>query len=144
MQDLNMKQNNSVFFLMKAVSVIAMFIGVVGILNNFTISFLSRRKLMATMRSLGLSKRNTMNNMLLEAFICGLLGTICGLLLGTILIKAMCFVIEAMGIPSDVILYSMKDYIFVLCSGVALSLISAIFPAISISKENIVSGLKYE
>jgi len=144
MQDQNMKQNNTVFLLMKAISVIAMFIGVVGILNNFTISFLSRRKLMATMRSLGLSKSETVKNMLLEAFICGLLGTICGLMLGTVLIGAMRYVIEAMGIPSDVMFYSSKDYIFVLFSGVILSLASAILPACSIAKENIISGLRYE
>jgi putative ABC transport system permease protein len=144
MQEQNAKSNNGMFFLMKAVSVIAMFIGVVGILNNFTISFLSRKKLMATMRSLGLSKKSTIHNMLLEAFFCGALGTICGLLLGTVLVKAMCYVIDAMGIPSEVIYYSLKDYGFVLVSGIALSLISAVLPAISIAKENIVAGLRYE
>lgn len=144
MQDNNMKQNNALFLMMKAVSVIAMFIGVVGILNNFTISFLSRKKLMATMRSLGLSKNNTISNLLLEAFICGLLGTVGGLILGTVLLKAMCFVVEAMGIPADVMFYSAKDYLFVLASGIILSLASAILPAISIAKENIVAGLRYE
>lgn len=144
MQDQNAKSNNGLFFLMKAVSVIAMFIGVVGILNNFTISFLSRKKLMATMRSLGLSRKSTIHNMLLEAFFCGTLGTICGLLLGTVLLKAMCYVVEAMGIPSDVMYYSMKDYSFVLICGIALSLVSAVLPALNIAKENIVTGLRYE
>lgn len=144
MRDQNMKSNNGLFFLMKAISVIAMFIGVVGILNNFTISFLSRKKLMATMRSLGLSKKNTVGNMMLEAFFCGTLGTLCGLLLGTVLIKSMCYVLEAMGVPADVITYNIMDYVFVLISGLVLSMASAILPALSITKENIVTGLRYE
>jgi putative ABC transport system permease protein len=144
MQDRNVKQNNSLFFMMKAVSIIAMFIGVIGIFNNFTISFLSRRKLVATMRSLGLSKSKTVQNMLFEAFYCGLLGTISGLALGSILLKAMCYMVDAMGIPGDVMFYSGKDYLFVLISGMVLSMVSAILPAFSITKENIVSGLRYE
>lgn len=144
MREQNMKSNNGIFFLMKAISVIAMFIGIVGILNNFTISFLSRKKLISTMRSLGLSKKKTLHNMLFEAFLCGCLGTLSGLMLGTVLLNAMCFVVEAMGIPSEVMFYSAKDYLFVLISGIVLSMLSAILPAISITKENIVAGLRYE
>jgi putative ABC transport system permease protein len=144
MQEENIESNNVIFFMMKAISIIAMFIGIVGILNNFTISFLSRKKLIATMRSLGLSKSKTVRNMLFEAFICGCLGTLSGLVLGTILIKAMCYTIEAMGIPSDILFLNANDYFFVLISGILLSLLSAILPAISIAKENIVEGLRYE
>jgi putative ABC transport system permease protein len=144
MQDQNVKSNNIVFYMMKAISIIAMFIGIIGIFNNFMICFISRRKLYASMRSLGLSKSRTVWNMLSEAFCCGLLGTISGMLLGTVLFKAMCYVIEAMGITSEIAFYNVKDYIFVLASGIIISLISAIFPALRISRENIVSGLKYE
>lgn len=144
MRDLNMQQNNGIFFLMKAISIISMFIGIVGVFNNFTISFLSRKKVIATMRSLGLSKKKTLSNILVEAFLCGCLGTLSGLVLGTILIKSMYYVANAMGLPGDVMYYSPKDFIFVLGSGIVLSLLSAVLPAISISKENIVSGLRYE
>lgn len=144
MQRQNVEANNALFFMMKAISVIAMFIGVFGILNNFTISFLSRKKLLATLRSLGLSQKKTKNNMLLEAFLCGSLGTLSGLALGTVLFKAMGYVIEAMGIPADVMFYSLKEYLFVLISGLTLALVSAILPARSIAKDNIVAGLRYE
>ncbi len=144
MQDQNVKANNALFFMMKAISIIAMFIGIVGILNNFTISFLSRKKLFATMRSLGLSKNKTVRIMLFEAFLCGCLGSLSGLILGTVLIQAMCYVIEAMGITSDMMHLNSNDYLFVLSSGLLLSLLSAILPAVSIAKENIVSGIRYE
>ncbi len=144
MQDQNVKANDMIFFLMKAVSIIAMIIGIFGIFNNFTISFLSRKKLIATMRSLGLSKAMTARNMLFEAFYCGLLGTISGLVLGTVLLKAMCYVLDAMGISGDLLYYSLKDYLFVLVSGIVLAIISSIIPAISISRDNIVNGLRYE
>ena len=144
MQDQNVKSNNSIFFLMKAISLMAMFIGIIGILNNFTISFLSRKKVIATLRSLGLSKRKTIRNLLFEAFLCGCLGTLSGLAFGTVLLQAMSYMVEAIGIPSDVLFLSMKDFIFVLCSGILLSIISAVLPSISITKENIVDGLRYE
>jgi ABC-type antimicrobial peptide transport system permease subunit len=82
--------------------------------------------------------------MLFEAFLCGCLGTLSGLILGTLLLKAMSYLIEAMGVPSQVMTFSTADYLFVLVSGIMLSLISAILPAISIAKENIVTGLRYE
>ncbi|HKL79086.1 MAG TPA: FtsX-like permease family protein [Mobilitalea sp.] len=144
MRSQNNKRNNGVIFMMKAISVIAMFIGVIGILNNFTISFMSRKKIIATMRSLGLSRKKTIRNMLFEAFICGTLGTICGLAMGTVLLGGVCYLLEALGIPSEFIFSNIKDYIFVLISGVTLSILSAILPAKSIVKENIVVGLRYE
>jgi|GEM_PF-4101374 ABC-type transport system, involved in lipoprotein release, permease component len=144
MQEQNVKSNNAIFFLMKAISLIAMFIGVVGILNNFTISFLSRKKLIATLRSLGLSKSKTIRNLIFEAFLCGCLGTISGLAFGTVLLQAMSYMIEALGIPSDVLFLSLNDFVFVFFSGILLSIASAILPAISIVKENIVAGLRYE
>ncbi len=144
MRSQNVKNNNMIFFMMKAISIIAIFIGVIGIFNNFTICFISRKKLYATMRSLGLSKMKTIQNMLSEAFICGLIGTIDALLLGTLLLNGICYLVEAMGIPADLFTYNIKDYLFVLISGIIISMISAILPAISIAKNNIVSGLRYE
>ncbi len=144
MRSQNVKANDSIFFLMKSISIIAMFIGVIGILNNFTISFLSRKKLIATMRSLGLSKKRTVFTMLLEAFLCGCIGTLSGLMLGTILSQAMTYVIEAMGLPAEMLTIHGKEYVFVLVSGIVLSMISAIMPAFNMVKDNIVEGLRYE
>ncbi|HKL98555.1 MAG TPA: FtsX-like permease family protein [Mobilitalea sp.] len=144
MRSENNQRNNGVIFMMKAISVIAMFIGVVGILNNFTISFLSRRKIIATLRSLGLSRKKTIRNMLFEAFVCGTLGTVCGLAMGTVLFKALGYLLEALGIPSEFVYSNINDYLFVLISGITLSLLSAILPAKSVVKENIVAGLRYE
>lgn len=144
MQAQNMKSNNTIFLLMKAISLIAMFIGVVGIFNNFTISFLSRKKIIATLRSLGLSKRKTIQSLIFEAFLCGCIGTLSGLAFGTLLLNAMTYMIEAIGIPSDVLFLNLNDFIFVIISGILLSILSAILPAISITKDNIVAGLRYE
>ncbi len=144
MQKQNENSNNAIFFLMKAISLIAMFIGVVGIFNNFTISFLSRKKVLATLRSLGVSKIRTIRNLIFEAFLCGCIGTLSGLAFGTLLLKAMCYVVEAIGIPADVIFLNPSDFVFVLLSGIMLSIISSILPAISITKDTIVSGLRYE
>lgn len=144
METLNNEGNNMVFMLMKAVSLLAMLIGSIGIINNFTVSFLSRRKLVANLRSLGLSRSGTVKLFLIESFLTGITGSILGVGFGMLLYYFMGFVIESMNISAELMSYDLNEIIFVFVSGVVISFLAAILPATNIAKRNIVQEIKYE
>ena len=144
METINSESNESLFGLMKAVSLIAMLIGVVGIFNNYVISFMSRRKFLASLRSLGVSKPSLLKLFISESIIGGLIGSVSGIAIGVLLLQMMKLVLINMNISSSLISYQYKEFIFVGVSGLILSLISSILPALMNLKRPIVPELKYE
>ena len=144
MKEINEGNNQMLFVLMKSISALAMMIGAIGIINNFIVSFISRRKLIASLRSLGLSQNGTVKLFMVESFITGLLGSILGILFGLVLYYYMGFVVEGLNISSEVMTFSLREMRFVFISGMVLSLLTSILPAINMSRRNIVKEIKYE
>lgn len=144
MEEMNANSNESLFRLMKAISLIAMFIGSIGIFNNYIISFISRRKFMATLRSLGVSQSSMLKLLLSEAILSGIIGSLCGIGIGITLLEAMKYVLENINMSSDLIGYSLREIAFVALSGILLGIVGALLPALSHIKRPIVPELKYE
>ncbi len=140
----NQDGNQMIFSLMRGVSLIAMFIGSIGIINNFLVSFISRKQLVANLRSLGLSTISTIKLFLVEALGVGLIGGILSVIFGVIYFTYLSLVLESLNITSEVFTYSFKEMAFVFGSSIVLSLIASISPAIKLAKQNIVKGIKYE
>jgi len=144
MKEENQQNNASLFMLMRGISILAMLIGAVGIINNFFVSFISRRKLIATLRSIGLSKFETVKLFIIESAIVGLIGSVIGVLFGMVLYYFMGFVVEGLNISSEVQSINISEIIFVLVSGMVICLTTALLPSISMARRNIVSEIKYE
>lgn len=144
MKQINQDNNESLFVLMKMISALAMLIGGVGIVNNFVISFISRRKLIANLRSLGLSKKGTVKLFMVESLTTGIIGSFLGVLFGITLYFYMGFVVEGLNISSEIGTYKFSIMMFVFISGITLSILTSILPAINMSKRNIVKEIKYE
>lgn len=144
MKEINEGNNSSLFMLMRGISVLAMVIGAVGIINNFFVSFISRRKLIATLRSIGLSKAETVKLFLIESSIVGLIGSLIGVLFGIVLYYFMGFVVEGMNISSEVQTMNINEMIFVFVSGMVICLTTSLIPSLSMANKNIVSEIKYE
>ena len=66
-----------------AMSLLAMLVGAFLIYNTMTFSVLRRRRTMATLRVVGVTRRSLVVILLLEAGLLGIIGTIAGLILGT-------------------------------------------------------------
>lgn len=144
MEKTNQDTNKMIFSMMISVSFLAMLIGAIGIINNFTVSFISRRQLIASLRSLGLSIKGTIKLFMVESLITGIIGSTIGVVFGIVFFKTCSYVIEALGITSEVMSYSIYEMVFVFVSGIVISLLAALLPAWNISKRNIVKELKYE
>lgn len=144
MEQMSQDNNDMVFSLLRGMSFLAMLIGAIGIINNFMVSFISRRKLIASLRSLGLSKRGTVSLFLVESLTSGIIGSTIGVLFGILFFKYMVYVISAVNITPETSSLSIKEMIFVFVSGIILSVIAALIPALHMSKQNIVKEIKYE
>lgn len=144
MKQINIKSNESMFSMMKAISLIAMLIGSIGIFNNYIISFISRRKFIASLRSLGVTKYSLMKLFIAEAILSGIIGSLGGLTVGYIIIEIMKGVLENMNIASQLITHSVNEMVFVGVCGIVLGLIGAIIPASSNIRRPIIPELKYE
>ena len=132
------------FTLLRGISFLAMLIGSIGIINNFMVSFISRRKLIASLRSLGLSKKGTVSLFVVESLTSGIIGSIIGVIFGILFFTFMKYVLSAILITPEIVSYSIKEMIFVFVSGIILSVFAALLPALHISKQNIVKEIKYE
>ncbi|MBN2795300.1 MAG: ABC transporter permease [Clostridia bacterium] len=144
MRTMNQEGNASLFNLMKAISVIAMLIGSIGIFNNYIISFFSRRKTTASLRSLGVNKGSMMKLFLSESLIGGLVGAFSGTFIGIILLEIMKLVLMNMNISSTLINYQISEIIFISIAALVLSLIGSMIPAYLNMKRPLVPELKYE
>ncbi|WP_168169796.1 FtsX-like permease family protein [Candidatus Izimaplasma bacterium ZiA1] len=144
MEQTNQDTNDMMFFLMKAMSFLAMGIGAIGIINNFTVSFVSRRKIIANLRSLGLSKKGTSRLLIIESLLTGIIGSILGVGFGVLFFKFASYLVEAVNITSEMMSYVVADMVFVFVGGIVISLVASIYPARKLSQKNIVEEIKYE
>ena len=68
-----------------ALSLLALVVGMFLIYNTVTFSVVQRRRVIGTLRALGMTRREVYGMILLEAILLGLLGTLAGLALGIVL-----------------------------------------------------------
>ena len=70
---------------LKALSLLALVVGMFLIYNTMTFSVIRRRRLIGMLRALGVSRREIFSMILAEAFLIGLAGTVIGIVCGTLL-----------------------------------------------------------
>ncbi|MHB8072297.1 ABC transporter permease [Desulfosporosinus fructosivorans] len=139
LQEEYMSSNQQVTTLMSGFSILAIIIGVFGVLNNLLISFLVRKRSLAVFRSMGMSKVQTVQMIFIEALSSGAIGGLVGVLTGTLMI-----IILAGTNNSKDIHFPFSSYIIYVWAGMALMLLASISPALKSSKLDIVSSIKLE
>ena len=63
---------------------------------------------------------------------------------GILFFHFMGYVIAAIKITPEVIAYSFKEMVFIFVSGIILSVVASVLPALHMSKQNIVKEIKYD
>jgi len=139
----NMESNNQLFIILKGFSLIAMIIGVFGVFNNFIVSFISRKRSLAVLRSIGMSKGQVIKMILIETMTSGLIGGLVGIFGGWMFIEIVKFVLKANN-TSLKMHYSPTMFITAVMLGVVISVVASISPALRSSKLNIIEAIKYE
>lgn len=129
--------------LVSGFAMIAIVVGCVGILNNFVISFIERKRSLAVLRSIGMNKKQIKKMLLIEGAIVGIVGATVGILGGTL-----SFNIGPLFMTLGNVDMHMKHYpnlfILYIIGGFIVSVVASISPAKGSSKLNIIEEIKFE
>jgi len=143
LEKLNVEGNAQMFNIMKGFALLTLIIGIFGIINNLLISFIERRRSLAVFKSVGMSRKQMVKMIFVEALSGGLMGSTVGLATGFLMVYIVPFVTKAIDKPIP-IYYSMENVISSFIIGVVIMLLASIIPAFKSSKLNIIESIKYE
>lgn len=122
---------------------ISLIIGILGVINNFVISFMYRKHNLAIMVSVGISKKQAKKMILTEGFIVGFIGSITGVTFGTAMCSVFTKVMSVIGLPMNM-QYDFTLYVECFALGIGIAMLASIAPILKLSKINIVESLKAE
>jgi len=123
------------YFLL-AFGAVALFVGAFVIFNTLSITIAQRTRELATLRTLGASRRQVRRSVLVEGFAIGLLASALGLVLGLGLAKGLGALMTAMNLdlPKAGTVFEARTAIVSILLGVVVTLIASIAPAMKATK----------
>ena len=110
---------------------IALFVGSFVIANTLSITIAQRTRELATLRTLGATRRQVLRSVMLEALVIGLLASIVGLFAGLGLARGLNALLVSFGIdlPQTGTVFATRTIIISLLLGVLVTLVAALRPA---------------
>jgi putative ABC transport system permease protein len=111
---------------------IALFVGSFVIANTLSITIAQRTRELATLRTLGATRRQVLTSVLVEAFVIGTIASVIGLFLGLLLAKALNALLVSFGIdlPQTSTVFKGRTIIVALLVGIIITMIAAMRPAL--------------
>ena len=118
-------------YLLLAFAAISLIVGSFVIFNTLSMTVAQRMRELATLRTLGASRKQVMRSVMLEGLITGLVAAIIGLFLGFLLAKGLNALFVAFGIdlPHQGTVFATRTVIVSLLIGVGITLLATISPA---------------
>jgi putative ABC transport system permease protein len=139
-----LSENSRVFMILRFFSAITAAAGTFGILNNMIISFMERKRTLAVLRSLGMTRLKVIKMLLIEGLAAGLLGGAAGVGTGFLLLSnTVPYVIKAIGSETRII-YSVPVMLYCFLGAVTISVLASIGPMLRAGKMNLISTIQYE
>ena len=110
---------------------IALFVGSFVIANTLAITVAQRMRELATLRTLGASRRQVLGSVVLESLVIGLVGSVVGLFLGLGIAAGLKALVTATGIelPSGGLVFAPRTIIVSLAVGTLIALLASLRPA---------------
>ncbi|MBP3887427.1 MAG: ABC transporter permease [Cellulosilyticum sp.] len=124
-------------------AMIAVAIGCVGIVNNFIISFIERKRSIAVLKSIGMNKKQIKKMLLIEGAMIGIIGATVGILGGTLSFNITPLFMTLGNVDMPMKHYPNLFLIYIL-GGLTVAVIAAVSPVRNSSKLNIIEEIKYE
>jgi putative ABC transport system permease protein len=123
------------YFLL-AFGLIALFVGAFVIFNTLSITIAQRTRELATLRTLGASRRQVRRSVLVEGFAIGVLASVLGLVLGLALAKGLGALMAAMNLdlPKAGTVIEVRTVIVSMALGTIVTLIASIAPALKATR----------
>ena len=139
----NRTSNEGLFMLLRSFSLLAMGIGVIGIVNNLVVGFIQRQRVFAMMRSVGMAKRQMTVMLLLESFTGGIVGGLIGSGSGLLLLFGCASLLETIDLPVRLTVHP-DQIVAMVAGGMAIMLLASVSPVMKGAKMKLVESLKYE
>jgi len=110
---------------------VALFVGSFVIANSLSITIAQRTRELATLRTLGASRRQVRRSIVIEALVMGVLASVIGLFLGLALAKGLFSLFDAVGftLPNSGLLFETRTIVVSLLVGVVVTLVASLRPA---------------
>jgi putative ABC transport system permease protein len=111
---------------------IALFVGSFVIANSLSITITQRTRELATMRTLGASRRQVLTSILVEGLVMGILASVIGLFAGLGLAKGLFRLFDAVGftLPNSGIVFGTTTIVIALAAGIVVTVFASLRPAL--------------
>ncbi len=111
---------------------VALFVGTFVIANTLSITIAQRTRELATLRTLGATRRQVLASVLIEAFVMGAIASVAGLFAGLGLAKALnaLFVSFGIDLPQAATVFATRTIVVALVVGILVTVLAALRPAI--------------
>lgn len=111
---------------------IALFVGSFVIANSLSITVAQRTRELATLRTLGASRRQVLRSIVIEALVVGLIASLVGVVVGLGLAKALFALFDAVGftLPNSGLLFKPQTAIVGILTGTIVTVIASLRPAL--------------
>lgn len=136
-----LKQAYSMFDVM---AIIALFVGALGVVNTLTMNVVERAQEIGMLRSIGLTRGQTLVMVLAESLLMGLIGGVLGLGFGILLTRIFLWSMTAMSGYKINFVMPIGAVIAGLLIALVVSQLAAIFPARRASRTQILDAIHYE
>ena len=123
---------------------VALFVGSFVIANSLSITIAQRTRELATLRTLGASRRQVLRSIMLEALVVGVLSSIVGLFVGLGLAKGLFKLFDAVGftLPNNGLTFETRTVIVSLLVGVVVTLLASLRPALRATRVPPISAVR--
>src|SRR4029450_3099847 len=123
---------------------VALFVGSFVIANSLSITIAQRTRELATLRTLGASRRQVLRSIMLEALVIGVLASIVGLFAGLGLATGLFKLFDAVGftLPNNGLTFETRAIIVSLLVGIVVTLLASLRPALRATRVPPISAVR--
>jgi putative ABC transport system permease protein len=123
---------------------IALLVGSSVIANTLSITIAQRVRELATLRTLGASRRQVLRSVVLESLVVGLLGSAAGLFLGLGLAKGLFAILGATGVelPDQSLVFANRTILVSIGTGTLIALVASLRPAIRATRVQPIAAVR--
>jgi putative ABC transport system permease protein len=141
--DTNSFLNILQYFLL-AFGFVALFVGIFVIANTMGITVAQRMRELATLRTLGATRRQVYWSVVLEAFVVGVVASVLGLFLGLALAKFLnqVFVWFGIDLPQVGTVFATRTVVVALVVGIVVTMIAAVRPALRATRVEPIAAVR--
>jgi putative ABC transport system permease protein len=123
---------------------VALFVGGFVIFNTLSITVAQRTRELATLRTLGASRRQVLRSVMLEAFVTGLVASAIGLLAGVGIAKGLSSLFSALGLalPEAGLPIHTRTIVVPMLMGTILTVVAGLIPAVRATRVSPISAVR--